>query len=59
MSDDVEKKPAKSRPKRRVDTYHGTRLAPVRDTPNFTVEEIRRAVEYAIEKNRHLFPPYK
>jgi len=48
---------AVSQRSRRGDTYHGTRLAPAKGTERFTVREIKRAVEEAIEKNRGtLFP---
>jgi len=41
------------------DTYHGTRLAPAKGTERFTVSEIRRAVEAAIDKNRDIFATRK
>jgi hypothetical protein len=43
----------------RGDTYHGTRLAPAKGTERFTVTEIRRAVEAAIDKNPGLFAKRK
>lgn len=39
---------------RRAETYHGVRLPKPRDTPRFSVEEIRRAVDNAIDKNLDL-----
>lgn len=54
MNKAAEEKSGKSRNAtgRRVDTYHGTRLPPAKDTERFTVSEIRQAVEAAIDKHR-------
>lgn len=41
------------------ETYHGTRMVAPKPTERFTVSEIRRAVDAAIEKNRDILAKRK
>lgn len=61
MSDTPKRKSRKdqSSTAQRGDTYHGVRIPEPYGTSRFSKAELKRAVEIAIAKNRHLFTPRK